>query len=190
MIVPIILSGGVGSRLWPLSREHLPKQMMPLLGARYSLFQNTIMRLGGIAAIAPPLIVCNEHHRFMAASQMQEIGANWSDIILEPEGKNTCPAITAGTLAAMKNGEDPDILVLPADHLLKEVQRFARAVEQGAKLTSTGRIITFGIVPDKPETGYGYIHRGESLAGGEDGEAFAVLDFQLFDGNTPNGIQN
>lgn len=176
MIVPVILSGGVGSRLWPLSREHLPKQLMPILGADHSLFQKTLMRLTGIANAAPPVIVCNESHRFMAAAQMQEIGMRYSDILLEPTGRNTCPAITAGTLAAMKNGDDPDILVLPADHLIREDNLFAEAVQKGSELTPAGRIITFGIVPDRPETGYGYIRKGENLPG-QNVEAFAVSRF-------------
>jgi mannose-1-phosphate guanylyltransferase/mannose-6-phosphate isomerase len=177
MIVPIILSGGVGSRLWPLSREHLPKQLMPLLGTHHSLFQNTVLRLAGIEGAAPPVIVCNESHRFMAAAQMQEIGVRCSDILLEPVGRNTCPAITAGILAAIKNGDDPDILVLPADHLIRDNQLFATAVEEGSELASAGRIITFGIVPDRPETGYGYIMKGESIAGRKDVDAFAVSRF-------------
>ena len=177
MIVPVILSGGVGSRLWPLSREHLPKQLMPLLGSAHSLFQKTLIRVGGIAGAAPPIIVCNESYRFMAAAQMQEIGMPCGDIILEPSGRNTCPAIAAGTLAAMKNGDDPDILVLPADHLIRDDRLFAAAVQKGSELTSAGRIITFGIVPDRPETGYGYIRKGECLPGCEDGQAFAVSRF-------------
>ncbi len=177
MIVPVILSGGVGSRLWPLSREHLPKQLMPLPGEHHSLFQKTLMRLTGIEDAAPPVIVCNESHRFMAAAQMQEIGLRHSDIILEPVGRNTCPAITAGTLAAIKNGDDPDILVLPADHLIMEDHLFATAVQKGSEFTSAGRIITFGIVPDRPETGYGYIRKGENIPGRNDSEAFAVSRF-------------
>jgi mannose-1-phosphate guanylyltransferase/mannose-6-phosphate isomerase len=135
------------------------------------------MRLTCIAGSAPPVIVCNESYRFMAAAQMQEIGMGGGDIILEPFGRNTCPAIAAGTLAAMKNGEDPDILVLPADHLIRDDQLFAAAVRKGSELTSAGRIVTFGIVPDRPETGYGYIRRGEAIPGKEAGEAFGVSRF-------------
>ncbi len=177
MIVPIILSGGVGSRLWPLSREHLPKQLMPLLGGDHSLFQETLMRLSSIDETAPPIIVCNESHRFMAAAQMQAIDKAYSDIILEPAGRNTCPAITVGALAALKNGDDPDLLVLPADHLIRDGALFASAVQMGRELTSNGNIITFGIVPDRPETGYGYIHKGERVDGLSNGAAFLVHEF-------------
>ncbi|MGC9195805.1 MAG: mannose-1-phosphate guanylyltransferase/mannose-6-phosphate isomerase [Syntrophobacteraceae bacterium] len=175
MIVPVILSGGVGSRLWPLSREHLPKQLMPIMGTDHSLFQNTLLRLAGLEDTAPPVIVCNQNHRFMAAAQMQQISMDYSAILLEPVGRNTCPAITAGTLAAMQNGEDVDILVLPADHLIREDKLFAKAVAEGVELTSQGRIITFGIVPDRPETGYGYIRKGNRVGGGK--EAFEVSRF-------------
>ena len=177
MIVPVILSGGVGSRLWPLSREHLPKQLMPLLGGEYSLFQKTLMRLSSIDETAPPIIVCNESHRFMAAAQMQAINTAYSDIILEPEGRNTCPAITVGALAALKNGDDPDVLVLPADHLIRNDALFGSTVEMGRELTSNGNIITFGIVPDRPETGYGYIRKGERVDGLSNGAAFMVREF-------------
>ena len=139
MIKPIILSGGVGARLWPLSREHLPKQLMPLLGGEHSLFQETLMRLSMIPETAPPIIVCNESHRFMAAAQMQALNMACSDIILEPEGRNTCPAITVGALAALKDGDDPDLLVLPADHLIRNAALFAAAVHKGAELTPGGQ---------------------------------------------------
>ena len=177
MIVPVILSGGVGSRLWPLSREHLPKQLMPLLGGEHSLFQKTLMRLSNIDETAPPIIVCNESHRFMAAAQMQAINTTYSDIILEPAGRNTCPAITVGALAALKNEDDPDLLVLPADHLIRDDALFASAVQMGRELTSNGNIITFGIVPDRPETGYGYIRKGERVDGLSNGAAFMVREF-------------
>ncbi len=177
MIVPVILSGGVGSRLWPLSREHLPKQLMPLLGGEHSLFQKTLMRVSKIAGTAPPIIVCNESHRFMAAAQMQALQTAYSDIILEPVGRNTCPAITVGVLAAMKDDGDPDVLVLPADHLIREDDLFASAVQKGSELTSDGNIITFGIVPDRPETGYGYICKGESIPGHASAEARLVRKF-------------
>ncbi len=177
MIVPVILSGGVGSRLWPLSREHLPKQLMPLLGGQHSLFQKTLMRLSSIDETAPPIIVCNESHRFMAAAQMQAINTAYSDIILEPVGRNTCPAITVGALAALKKEDDPDLLVLPADHLVRDDALFASAVQLGRELTSNGNIITFGIVADRPETGYGYIRRGQRVDGLQNGAAFLVREF-------------
>ena len=138
MIKPVILSGGVGARLWPLSREHLPKQLMPLFGKEHTLFQKTLIRLAGIPDAAPPVIVCNESHRFMVAAQMQALNMTCSDILLEPAGQNTCPAITVGALAALKNGDDPDLLVLPADHLIRNDALFASAVQRGSR-THCGR---------------------------------------------------
>ncbi len=177
MIVPVILSGGVGSRLWPLSREHVPKQLMPFMGGEYSLFQKTMRRLSRIPETAPPIIVCNESHRFMAAAQMQEINVPYSDIILEPFGRNTCPAITVGALAALKNNGDPDLLVLPADHLIQNEDLFVTAVLEGSQLASNGNIITFGIVPDRPEIGYGYIRKGENVPSSPKNEAYRVREF-------------
>jgi mannose-1-phosphate guanylyltransferase/mannose-6-phosphate isomerase len=150
---------------------------MPLLGGEHSLFQKTLLRLLKIAGTAPPIIVCNESHRFMAAAQVQALNMTYSDIILEPVGRNTCPAITVGALAAMKNGEDPDLLVLPADHLIREDDLFAPAVLKGTELTSDGKIITFGIVPDRPETGYGYIRKGQSVPGQSNANAWLVREF-------------
>ncbi|MHC1725847.1 MAG: mannose-1-phosphate guanylyltransferase/mannose-6-phosphate isomerase [Syntrophobacteraceae bacterium] len=178
MIVPVILSGGVGSRLWPLSREHLPKQLMPIMGGEYSLFQKTLMRLWDIPLAEHPLIVCNESHRFMAAAQMQAINMEHSGIILEPVGRNTCPAITVAAIAALRNGEDPNLLVLPADHLIQDTKLFASAVQMGNDLASSGNIITFGIVPDRPETGYGYIKMGNRISGADsNGDAYLVSEF-------------
>jgi mannose-1-phosphate guanylyltransferase/mannose-6-phosphate isomerase len=150
---------------------------MPLLGGEHSLFQKTLMRLSKIAGTAPPIIVCNENHRFMAAAQIQALNMTYSDIILEPVGRNTCPAITVGALAAVRNDEDPDLLVLPADHLIREDDLFALAVQQGSELTSDGKIITFGIVPDRPETGYGYIRKGQCVPGHSNGNACEVREF-------------
>ena len=177
MIKPIILSGGVGARLWPLSREHLPKQLMPLLSGEHSLFQKTLLRVSSIQDTAPPIIVCNENHRFMAAAQIQEIGMTCAEIILEPAGRNTCPAIAVGALAALKDGDDPDLLVLPADHLIRNDALFAERVQKGTELASAGNIITFGIVPDRPETGYGYIRKGEDIQGFADCGACVVREF-------------
>jgi mannose-1-phosphate guanylyltransferase/mannose-6-phosphate isomerase len=150
---------------------------MPLLGGKHSLFQKTLLRLLKIAGTGPPIIVCNESHRFLAAAQMQAINMAYSDIVLEPVGRNTCPAISVGVLAAMKNGDDPDVLVLPADHLIREDDLFASAVQKGSELTSNGKIITFGIVPDRPETGYGYIHKGAPVPGDANEGACLVREF-------------
>lgn len=178
MIIPVILSGGVGSRLWPLSREHLPKQLMPIMGGEHSLFQKTLMRLSGINQVGPPIIVCNESHRFMAAAQMQAIGMECSEIILEPFGRNTCPAITVAALSALsKIGEDATLLVLPADHLIRDAKPFASAVRKGEDLAAREKLITFGIVPSRPDTGYGYIKRGDPILCGEGSSAYTVCEF-------------
>jgi mannose-1-phosphate guanylyltransferase/mannose-6-phosphate isomerase len=135
------------------------------------------MRLSKLSGAVPPIIVCNENHRFMAAAQMQSIGVSFSDMVLEPVGRNTCPAITVGALAAMKRAEDPDVIVLPADHLIREDDDFASAVRKGSDLTPQGKIITFGIVPDRPETGYGYIRKGQSVPDHTDSGACLVREF-------------
>jgi mannose-1-phosphate guanylyltransferase / mannose-6-phosphate isomerase len=182
MIVPVILSGGVGSRLWPLSREFFPKQLMPIMGGEFSLFQKTLLRIAEIPEMAPPIVICNESHRFMIAAQIQSIDMSQSAIILEPVGRNTCPAITVAALEASKDGSDPVLLIIPADHLIDNGELFASAVQAGKDLASEGSIITFGIVPDRPETGYGYIKRGQCVAGSPpdadlENRAFAVCEF-------------
>ena len=160
-ILPVVLSGGSGTRLWPLSRELYPKQLLPLTGER-TMIQNTVTRLEGIADLGPPLIVCNESHRFMVAEQMRLINVRPSAVVLEPVGRNTAPAVAIAALQAMKGGDDPVLLVLPADHVIKNVTAFSSAVTEGARLAENGSLITFGIVPDKPETGYGYIKKGQT----------------------------
>lgn len=161
-IQPVILAGGTGSRLWPLSRELYPKQVINLTGDQ-SLLQTTVQRVAALEDAAPPIIVVGEEHRFMAKSQVEDIGlASDYHIILEPLGKNTAPAIcgAAEYVAAQGRGDDV-MLVLPADHLILDTQAFARAVAEAVVLARQGRIVTFGIVPDRPETGYGYIARGD-----------------------------
>ncbi|MGD9109227.1 MAG: mannose-1-phosphate guanylyltransferase/mannose-6-phosphate isomerase [Gammaproteobacteria bacterium] len=165
MILPVILSGGFGTRLWPLSRKDRPKQFLRLLD-KNSLFQDTIMRVANIPNSLPPLFICNEDHRFLIARQLQEIDVTSSAIILEPVGKNTAPAITIAALQAMVNGDDPILLILPSDHLIANQVAFLAAVDKAAKYAQAGKLITFGIVPHKPETGYGYIQAGEKLADG------------------------
>ncbi|MGV8056411.1 MAG: mannose-1-phosphate guanylyltransferase/mannose-6-phosphate isomerase [Smithellaceae bacterium] len=177
MILPVVLSGGVGSRLWPLSRQHFPKQLMPLTGGEFSLFQETLTRVSKIAGIGPPIVVCNESHRFMIAEQMQSIKMDHSAIILEPAGRNTCPAITVAALEAIKDGADPILLVVPADHIIGDADLFASAMQVGRDFAANGGIITFGIVPDRPETGYGYIKRGERASTGQEYGAFVVSEF-------------
>ena len=154
MIVPVILSGGSGTRLWPLSRQHHPKQFINLIN-RTSLFQDTITRLP--KDYSEPLVVCNEEHRFLAAEQLREINTNTKGIILEPEGRNTAPAIALSAFKLISQDEDPIMLVLSADHLIKNDKAFHKSIKIASKLAENGKLVTFGILPDKAETGYGYI---------------------------------
>jgi len=162
MIIPVILSGGSGTRLWPLSRELYPKQLLPLVG-KSTMLQATVARLSGIPDITEPLIVANESHRFMIAQQMQQINAAPSAIMLEPVGRNTAPAAAVAALHASSKGKDPLLLVLPADHVIRDTAAFQAAVTEGVKYAMNGKLITFGIVPIAPETGYGYIKKGKEL---------------------------
>ena len=159
MIVPVILSGGSGTRLWPLSRQLYPKQLLPLLG-KDTMLQATLRRLDGIEGLAAPIVVCNEAHRFLVAEQLRQIGAQPEAILLEPAGRNTAPAVAlaaASTLQDREHGDDPVLLVLPADNVIRNAEAFRAAVAAGAKLADEGKLVTFGVVPDRPETGYGYI---------------------------------
>lgn len=162
MIVPVILSGGSGTRLWPLSRELYPKQLLPLVG-KNTMLQETITRLSGIPGISEPLIVANESHRFMIAQQMLQINVAPLVIMLEPVGRNTAPAVAAAALHAVSKGDDPLLLVLPADHVITDTSAFQAAVTEGMQHAVQGRLITFGIVPNSPETGYGYIKKGKKI---------------------------
>jgi mannose-1-phosphate guanylyltransferase/mannose-6-phosphate isomerase len=163
MILPVILAGGMGTRLWPLSREHYPKQLMPVMGGDHSLLQLTAMRLSGIQDIARPVVVCNEDHRFMVAAQLQLDGLRPSAILLEPVGRNTAPAAAVAAIEAAKDGSDPVLLVMPSDHVIRDNEGFRAAVEMGARVASEGHLVTFGVKPDRPATGYGYIKMGAAL---------------------------
>jgi len=154
-ILPVILSGGSGTRLWPLSREAYPKQFLQLAG-EHSMLQSTWLRVADVATQAP-LVVANEAHRFVAAEQLQQVGTTPSAILLEPMGRNTAPAIAAAALEARHNGDDPLLLVLPSDHLIRDIGQFHQAIEAAATLAEQGKLVTFGIQPTAPETGYGYI---------------------------------
>ncbi|HEY7745375.1 MAG TPA: mannose-1-phosphate guanylyltransferase/mannose-6-phosphate isomerase [Desulfuromonadales bacterium] len=156
MIVPVILSGGAGTRLWPLSREMYPKQLLPLVGTQ-TMLQNTITRLSEVAGLASPIVVCNENHRFMVAEQLRQVERAASAILLEPVGRNTAPAVAVAALRALAAGDDPVLLVLPADHVIREAAVLCRTVEAAVPFARAGKLITFGIVPTGPETGYGYI---------------------------------
>lgn len=154
-IQPVILSGGSGTRLWPLSREAYPKQFLPL-ASELTMLQATWKRVEAIAARGP-LVIANEEHRFVAAEQLQQVGAEPAAIILEPVGRNTAPAIAVAALEATREGADALLLVLPSDHVISDNAAFLRAVEQAAGAAEAGKLVTFGIVPTGPETGYGYI---------------------------------
>jgi mannose-1-phosphate guanylyltransferase/mannose-1-phosphate guanylyltransferase/mannose-6-phosphate isomerase len=173
-LYPVILSGGSGTRLWPLSRAALPKQLLALASDR-SMLQETVLRLGGIDGIAAPLVVCNDEHRFMIAEQLREIGIVPSGILLEPVGRNTAPAVAVAALRLTKLNPAALMLVLPADHLIRDQRAFHAAVAKAAAATRAGYLTTFGIVAQSPETGYGYIRRGAelgSLAGVHEVRAF------------------
>jgi mannose-1-phosphate guanylyltransferase/mannose-6-phosphate isomerase len=172
-IIPVVLSGGSGTRLWPLSREKYPKQLLPLVGD-LSMLQATVVRMDGIPDLAEPLLVCNEEHRFVVAEQLRLLGKQ-GKVILEPCGRNTAPALTLAALWAQQQGDDPVLVVMPADHVILEANIFREAVAKAAKLAETGVAVTFGITPDCPETGYGYIQQGTAL-GGEYG-AFKLAGF-------------
>jgi len=163
MIVPVILSGGSGTRLWPLSRQQHPKQFLPLVN-EHTLLQNTIRRLDGFESMADPLVLCNENHRFIVAEQLQQIGCRPAGIVLEPVGRNTAPAVAVAALQVLEQGKNPVLLVLPADHHINDINRFHAALAVGAQLAKKGHLVTYGIVPTSPETGYGYIHKGVSIA--------------------------
>ena len=160
LIQPVVLSGGSGTRLWPLSREKYPKQLLTLMGED-SLLQATLRRLEGLIGIqsAPPVVVCNEEYRFVVAEQLRLIGQQ-GRIVLEPEGRNTAPALTLAAMAAQSDGADPVLLVMPADHVVAQPILFQEGVCHAARLALEGAIVTFGITPDRPETGYGYIQAG------------------------------
>ena len=164
MLKPVLLSGGVGSRLWPVSREAYPKQFLPLAGEQ-SMLVDTLHRLEALSA-QPPMVVCNEEHRFIVAQQLREADLAGAEIVLEPCGRNTAPAVAVAALQALKSDEDAILLVLPADHLVENPAAFHSAVLEALPLAEQGQLVTFGVVPTRPETGYGYIKRGEGLGGG------------------------
>jgi len=167
-LIPVILCGGTGTRLWPLSRASYPKQYWPLSGEGDStLLQQTHQRLAGLRGLESPLLICNEDHRFIVAEQMRQIGVEPSAILLEPMGRNTAPAVTVAALQATAEGEDPLLLVLAADHMIGDAAGFRQAVESGRRAAEAGRLVTFGIVPTAPETGYGYIEAAEPFRPGE-----------------------
>ena len=154
-VIPVILAGGVGSRLWPVSRTYFPKQFHQLLGDKFFL-QSTALRAQATTD-HPPIVVCNEEHRFMVAEQLRAIGVEWHQIVLEPEGRNSAPAIALAACCAIQSSEDAILLVLPSDHLVNDEQAFKAAVEEAAEGAARGGLVTFGVTPSRAETGYGYI---------------------------------
>jgi mannose-1-phosphate guanylyltransferase/mannose-6-phosphate isomerase len=164
----VILSGGSGTRLWPMSRRLLPKQFLPLVSER-SMLQDTVLRLSGLADGMAPIVVSNNEHRFLVAEQLREIGGAPNAQILEPVGRNTAPAVAAAAMHVAASDPSGLLLVLPADHLIRDVAAFHTAVGAAAKIALAGWLVTFGIRPSEPATGYGYIERGEPLAGANGG---------------------
>lgn len=163
MLLPVIMAGGSGSRLWPTSRLLNPKQFLALDG-ELTMLQATAQRLDGLEHSAP-CVICNEEHRFIAAEQLRQIGLEKTSILLEPVGRNTAPAIALAALHARADGDDPVLLVLAADHLMQNPSAFRKSVKAAQPLAEKGYLVTFGVVPTRPETGYGYIQRGAELAG-------------------------
>lgn len=176
-ILPVIMAGGSGTRLWPLSRELHPKQFLPLAGPQ-SMLQDTVARLHGLP-VAAPLVICNEAHRFLVAEQLRQLGALQHNVLLEPTGRNTAPAVALAALHAMRDGADPLLLVLAADHVIRDVPAFQSAVRTAVPLAEAGQLVTFGIVPTAPETGYGYIRQGAAVTveGSDNPGGFAVAAF-------------
>ncbi|MGP6379023.1 mannose-1-phosphate guanylyltransferase/mannose-6-phosphate isomerase [Yersinia bercovieri] len=161
MLLPVIMAGGAGSRLWPMSRELYPKQFLKLHGV-HSMLQATLKRLDGVD-VMEPVVICNEDHRFLVAEQLRQLNKLSRNIILEPVGRNTAPAIALAALNAVANGDDPTILVLAADHIISDISAFHEAIKKAIPSANEGRLVTFGIVPTGAVTGYGYIHRGKTL---------------------------
>ena len=173
-ILPIILCGGSGARLWPLSRASFPKQFLEVNSFEdISFFQKTLKRLEDFENVSNPMVICNEEHRFIVAEQMRDIKIKAKSILLEPVGRNTAPAISVAALKAIENGENPLLLILPSDHLIKDVNKFKKVVEAACHFCEKGELITFGIKPNKPETGYGYIEALNVLNDDYKGERIA-----------------
>jgi len=173
-ITPVLLSGGSGTRLWPVSRSLYPKQLLPMTAER-TMFQETARRFTGTERFAPPLVVCNDEHRFIIAAQIQDAGVTPNTIVLEPLGRNTAPAAAVAALLLTQQAPDTLMLLAPSDHVIDNLPAFVAAVETAARAAAHGRLVTFGIKPSRPETGYGYIRRGAALK--EAPGAFAVGAF-------------
>lgn len=171
-IVPVILAGGSGTRLWPLSRALFPKQFLPL-ASESTMLQQTLDRLNGVTGVTDPLVICNDDHRFIVAEQLRQHGTRGATILLEPLGRNTAPAIAVAAMQALKNGTDPLLLVLAADHVIRDSEAFHEAIGTAAEIAIDGAMATFGIKPVSPETGYGYLR----AKAGEHGRAMKLATF-------------
>lgn len=172
MLIPLILSGGSGTRLWPVSRRNLPKQFLALAG-KGTLFQQTVTRTLNLPDVAAPIVVASEDHRFLAADQLMEAGIKGATIVLEPHARNTAPAIALGALQAIERSPEALLLVLPADHLIGDTDAFANAVEKALPLARADWLVTFGVRPERAETGFGYIRRDQAI----DGNGYQVKQF-------------
>ena len=170
-VIPVILSGGAGTRLWPLSRETYPKQLLALAG-KQTMLQDTAVRLAGVPGASAPIVVCNEAHRFTVAEQLRVLGQPSAAILLEPVGRNTAPAVALAALAARSIDPDAVLVVAPADHVIRDAHAFQRAANEAVALARAGHLVTFGIVAHAPEIGYGYIRRGDAV-----GTAYRVAEF-------------
>jgi len=170
-VIPVILSGGAGTRLWPLSREMYPKQLLALT-SKQTMLQDTAARLAAITGASPPIVVCNEAHRFTVAEQLRAMDSKASAILLEPSGRNTAPAVALAALKALELDAAATLVVAPADHVIRDVRKFSEAADVAVSLAQDDKLITFGIVAHAPETGYGYIRRGEGA-----GPAYPVGQF-------------
>ena len=164
-LIPVVLCGGAGTRLWPVSRTQLPKQFLPLVSEQ-SMFLDTVCRASRLPDVSAPVIVCRDEHRFLVAEQLRSVDIQWGDILLEPVQRNTAPALAAAAMSVLANDPDATMLVLPADHLIRDERAFADAAATAAAAAQAGFLVTFGIVPDRAETGYGYIERAAEMAPG------------------------
>lgn len=176
-IFPVVLSGGAGSRLWPLSREAYPKQLIALVEER-TLLQATVQRLESVDNVQPPIVVCNEEHRFMVSEQLEAVGVTPAAVLLEPAARDTAPAIASAALEALarcEDGEDPILLVMPTDHIVRDTEKFAHAVQEAVREAARDRLVALGATPVHPETGYGYIKAGPPT--GTSGEGRTVERF-------------